>query len=63
MFKEFHLNESRYFQFRMEGFNVLNNAQFGMPGNKNFTSDPNFAQITSVRNTGRIVQLALKFYF
>ena len=63
IFKEFHFNESRYFQFRVEGFNVLNHPQFSNPGDLNFIGDPNFGKIGSVRNTGREMQLALKFYF
>jgi hypothetical protein len=63
VFKDFHLSESTYFQFRAEGFNVLNNPQFNFPGDLNFLTDPNFAKISSVRNGGRVMQLALKFYF
>jgi hypothetical protein len=63
IFKEFHFNESRYFQFRVEGFNVFNHPQFSNPGDLNFIGDPNFGKIGSVRNTGREMQLALKFYF
>ena len=63
IFKDFHLNEARYFQFRAEAFNAFNNPQFNPPGNLNFLSPANFAQINSVRNTGREMQLALKFYF
>lgn len=62
-FKEFHLDEVKYFQFRAEAFNALNNPQFSNPGNLNFLSPNNFGQITSVRNTGREMQLALKFIF
>lgn len=63
VFKDFHFGESRYLQFRAEGFNVLNHPQFNPPGNLNFLNPSSFAQITSVRNTGREMQLALKFYF
>ncbi len=63
IFKEFHFNEARYFQFRAEAFNSLNHPQFSTPGNLNFLSTNSFGQITSVRNTGREMQLALKFYF
>jgi hypothetical protein len=47
----------------VEGFNVLNHPQFSNPGDLNFIGDPNFGKIGSVRNTGREMQLALKFYF
>ncbi len=63
IFKEFHLSEARYFQFRAEAFNVLNNPQFSSPNIGNFNTPGSFSQITSVRNTGREMQLALKFYF
>ena len=63
VFKDFHLSESRYFQFRAEAYNTLNHPQFSYPGDGNFLSDPNFAKISSVRNGGRQMQLALKFYF
>ena len=63
IFKEFHLSESRYFQFRAEAYNLLNNPQFNSPGDLNFVTDPNFAKISSVRNSGRQMQLAMKFYF
>jgi hypothetical protein len=65
-FKEFYTTEASYFQFRLEAFNALNHPQFGYPGNLNFIGNPNFAQITNTRNpgnNGRIVQLALKYYF
>ena len=38
IFKDFHLNEARYFQFRAEAFNAFNNPQFNPPGNLNFLS-------------------------
>jgi len=66
VFKEFHINEANYFQFRAESFNVLNNPQFdnpGNPGSLNFTNSSTFARISGVRNGGRILQLALKYYF
>jgi hypothetical protein len=63
IFKEFHVNEATYFQLRAESFNVLNHPQFDNPGNLNFTNSANFGQITGVRNGGRILQLAGKFYF
>ena len=63
VFKEFYINEARYFQFRAEAFNMLNHPQFDNPGDLNFSGDPNFGKISGVRNGGRILQLALKFYF
>jgi hypothetical protein len=61
--KNFYIKEDNYFQFRMESFNVLNHPQFDNPSNLNFTNSANFGQITGARNGGRIVQLALKYYF
>ena len=63
VFKEFYINEARYFQFRAEAFNMLNHPQFDNPGDLNFSGDPNFGKISGVRNGGSILQLALKFYF
>ena len=46
-FKEFYTTESSYFQFRMEGFNVLNNAEYSNPGNGNYLSPSTFMQVTA----------------
>jgi hypothetical protein len=63
VFKEFHASESSYFQFRAEAFNMPNNAQFNNPSRLNFAAAESFGQISGVRNRGRIIQLALKFYY
>lgn len=55
--------ESTYLQFRAEAFNLFNHAQFSNPGSLNYTSPNTFASITSVRNSNRIMQLALKLYY
>jgi hypothetical protein len=54
------LNETRYFQFRTDIFNIANKTQFNNPDG-NFT-DSTFGQIQSGRDP-RLVQFALKFYF
>lgn len=55
------LGERRYFEFRAEAFNVLNNVVFGIP-EADFSSTK-FGQATSQQNTSRQLQMALKLYF
>jgi hypothetical protein len=60
-------------QFRMDMFNAFNHPRFGAPdANVNDCSardasntciDGNFGKITSVRNSSRQIQLAVKFIF
>jgi hypothetical protein len=58
--KNFHVTDSRYFQFRTEVFNAFNRANFGPP---NIARDSSgFGQILSA-GPARIVQFGLKFYF
>ena len=63
LFREFHLgsSETRYFQFRAEAFNVLNNVVFSNPDG--YLPDANFGKVTSQQNVPRQLQLGLKFYF
>ncbi len=63
LFRQFHVGagENRYFEFRAEAFNVLNNVVFGYPDS--FLPDSNFGQVTTQANTPRQLQLGLKFYF
>jgi hypothetical protein len=63
IFKNFRITEDLRLQFRAEGFNVANHAQFDKPGNLNYTSASNFSQITSERGMPRVFQLALKLYY
>lgn len=49
------------FQFRAEIFNVLNNAQFAVPGT--VVGAPNFGVIESTVKGSRQIQLALKYTF
>jgi hypothetical protein len=57
--------ETTYLQFRAEAYNLLNHPQFSNPttSNLSYTNPTAFAQITSLRNQDRILQLALKLYF
>jgi hypothetical protein len=62
LFKRFKWRENRHFVFRGEVFNVLNRAQFGLPG-ANMADPGSFGRITSTQGNARIIQLALKFEF
>jgi len=63
LFRQFYIGsgEKRYFQFRVEAFNVLNNVVFNAPDSN--LGDTTFGQVTGQRNTPRQLQLGLKFYF
>jgi hypothetical protein len=63
LFKEFEIERVGRLEFRAEAFNFTNTPQFGQPGNLDFLNATNFSQITSLRNTPRLVQFAMKFYF
>jgi hypothetical protein len=58
--KRIALSESKYFQFRMDIFNLFNKTEFVNPDG-NF-SDTTFGLIQQARDP-RLVQFALKFYF
>jgi len=77
--KNVHIDESKYFQFRLETFNTFNHTNFCPPANfGSCTSTPSndasfldagtFGQIfntkaISTQGEGRVVQLGAKFYF
>jgi hypothetical protein len=63
IFKEISLEKYGRLEFRAEAFNLTNTPQFGLPGNLDFLSSPNFSQINSLRNNPRLWQFALKYYF
>jgi TonB dependent receptor len=60
LFKEIPIDEQRRFEIRWETFNTLNRPNFFNPNNS-FQSTA-FGRITSA-NSGRIMQVAAKFYF
>jgi len=69
--KNIHIDESRYFQLRLETFDTFNHANFANPANFSTTEDissGNFGRIFSVNpistgGDGRVLQLGAKFYF
>ena len=61
LLKDFHLTESKSFQFRFEFFNVFNHTQFNAPdGNIDDTGLFGFVANSA---PARIGQVALKFVF
>ncbi len=60
LFKDFHLAESARLQFRAEGFNIANHANFMLP--QNDLASPEFGQILQAAPP-RLLQLALKLIF
>jgi hypothetical protein len=58
--KNFRITEATNLQFRAEFFNLLNNVNFGMPGNVVGTGS--YGQLTYAGNP-RIIQFGLKFAF
>jgi hypothetical protein len=74
--KQFHITESRYFEFRWEAFNILNHQNLGLP-NTSFCLPPNpdgstdrvhqagcqFGRITNIQTDPRSMEFALKFYW
>lgn len=67
VFRQFHLGETRFFEFRAESFNLFNNVVFRPPDRTN--TDANYGRVTS-QVTGqnnqpatRQLQMSLKFYY
>jgi hypothetical protein len=60
LFKYFNISETKRVQFRVEGFNLFNHPNFGLP--ENDLESPAFGQILQAASP-RLVQLALKFSF
>ncbi len=62
--KRLRVTESKSFEFRVEGFNVFNHAQFYGPASVDgeVNNDPHFGQIVSAA-APRLVQIATKFEF
>ncbi len=76
LFKNFTITESKKVQFRMQAYNFLNHALWSFPDNSNltlkFTQDAATGQITqtnanfgkaTVKQGGRVVEFAIKFFF
>jgi hypothetical protein len=61
LIKKFQFTENQNLVFRMDVFNVLNRANFGIP--VRFLESPGFGQATDTITPGRRIQLALKFNF
>jgi hypothetical protein len=60
LFKSFQVSEAVRMQFRLEGFNVLNHANFGIPVND--LVSPNFGRILDA-GSPRVFQAGLKLLF
>ncbi len=61
VFRQFPVKESASFEFRLEAFNVLNDVVFAAPNS--VVNAPAFGSVTSIANTPRQLQAALKFRF
>ncbi len=61
VFKNFRFAERIGLQYRAEMFNLLNQANFGNPGNN--IDNAGYGQITSTTVNARLIQMALKFTF
>ena len=60
--KRVEITSSRYGEFRIEAFNVLNDPSFGPPARD--ISVPNtFGLITSTISSPRVIELVFKFFF
>ncbi|AXC09721.1 Oar protein [Acidisarcina polymorpha] len=61
--RQFHvgLGEQRFFEFRVDSFNLFNNVVFNTPDAT--ISDTTFGQIKTQQNSPRQLQVALKFYY
>jgi len=60
--KRFDVGSERYFEFRVEAFNLTTTPSFGPPARD--ISVPNtFGKITTTISAPRVIELVLKFYF
>jgi hypothetical protein len=74
--KDFHITESKYFQFMWDVFNALNHQNLGRPSNA-FCLPPlpdgtfdlvhqtgcQFGRITNIQTDPRAMEFALKFFW
>jgi len=66
LYKDFHVRESTFFEFRAEAFNIFNHPNFGNPNasvNENGSVNSSFGAITSTTTQPRILELAGRFEF
>jgi hypothetical protein len=59
--KSFVIREQQRLQFRVDFFNFINRANFGVP--VRFLEAPGFGQATDTVTPGRRIQFALKYSF
>jgi hypothetical protein len=62
VFREFPIHDSLSFEFRAEGYNLLNNVILGTPDN-NINDGANFGTVNNTSSTPRILQFAGKIIF
>jgi len=62
LIKRFKITESQSFQFRAEGYNVFNHAQFGTP-TISLATPATFGKYTTTLNGARTLQIALRYDF
>ncbi len=62
LIKRFRITETQSVQFRAEGYNIFNHAQFGTP-NINLTQPASFGKYASTLNGARTLQMALRYEF
>ena len=61
MLKRFAISDRQSLTFRMDIFNFINRANYGIP--VRYLEAPGFGQATNTVTPGRRVQLALKYSF
>jgi len=59
--KSFNINESTYFQFRLEAFNLVNHPTFGAPNTQ--VNSTNFGLVNTQANRPRQLQIGVRFVF
>ncbi|MDP8979642.1 MAG: TonB-dependent receptor [Acidobacteriota bacterium] len=62
LIKRFKITENQSVQFRAEGYNVFNHAQFGTPS-VNLATPSTFGKYSSTLNGARTLQMALRYDF
>ena len=63
LFRQFHIGETRYFEFRAEAYNVFNSIIFGYPNNNIDNVNPGAVTSAAPATLPRQLQMGLKFYF